>query len=300
MIGALTLDQLRILVTVAEEGSFSAAGRRLGRVQSAISQSTQGLEAVLGVRLFDRDAKTPRLTEAGRALLVQARQVLALTETLQAQAASIASGLEPELVIAVDSLFPSAPLVASLHALQRQFPDLPVTLFTEPILASERRLRLGLADLALCALRPGDTADLVAQPLIWIEMIPVAGSTHPLARETGPISRETLERHVQLVLTDPAAGLDSPSFGVVSPRVWRFVELGRRLDFLKAGFGWCNMPAHMVHPLIESGELARLDLAEPTLGPMSIPIRAIHRRRHPPGPAGRWFLDHLIGTCQGA
>ena len=66
MLDALTLDQLRILIAVAETGSFSAAARRLGRVQSAISQSVQSLEATLGVQLFDRETKTPRLSEAGR------------------------------------------------------------------------------------------------------------------------------------------------------------------------------------------------------------------------------------------
>ena len=56
MLDPLTLDQLRVLVAVAEEGSFSAAARKLGRVQSAISQSVQGLETALGVTIFDRDS----------------------------------------------------------------------------------------------------------------------------------------------------------------------------------------------------------------------------------------------------
>ena len=46
MIGSLSLDQLRVLVTIADAGSFSAAGRRLGRVQSAVSQTIATLEAV--------------------------------------------------------------------------------------------------------------------------------------------------------------------------------------------------------------------------------------------------------------
>ena len=66
MIDPLTLDQLRVLVSVAESGSFSAAARRLGRVQSAVSQSIQTMEATLGLALFDRSTRTPALTEAGR------------------------------------------------------------------------------------------------------------------------------------------------------------------------------------------------------------------------------------------
>ncbi len=52
MLDPMTLDQLRVLVAVAETGSFSAAARRLGRVQSAVSQSVQSLETALGTTLF--------------------------------------------------------------------------------------------------------------------------------------------------------------------------------------------------------------------------------------------------------
>ena len=69
MLDRLTLDQLRTLVAVAEAGSFSAAGRHLRRVQSAVSQTVQALETTLGVPLFDRSPKSPVLTEAGKALL---------------------------------------------------------------------------------------------------------------------------------------------------------------------------------------------------------------------------------------
>lgn len=298
MLGALTLDQLRMLAAVADEGSFSAAGRRLQRVQSAVSQSIQGLEATLGVKLFDRSAKTPTLTDTGRAIVAQARQVLVQADALKAQAAAISAGLEPELVLAVDSLFPSQPLLDSLHELSLRFPDLRVTLYTEAIGAPEKRLRDGVAQLALCSLLTGLPSDMVAEPLTWIDMVAVAGAQHPLTMAPTPIALEVLELHVQLILTDPLAGVAGPSFGVISPRIWRFVDLGRRLDFLKAGFGWGYMPVHMVGPLIAAGDLVQLQLRELTPPPGGIPINAVHRRHHPLGPAGRWFLDRLKVACR--
>jgi len=101
VIGALTLDQLRILVTIADAGSFSAAGRRLGRVQSAISQAIATLEAVQGVALFDRNGHRPQLTDVGRVLVVQARLVLASAARFEAVAAGTREGLEPELALAI-------------------------------------------------------------------------------------------------------------------------------------------------------------------------------------------------------
>jgi DNA-binding transcriptional LysR family regulator len=299
MISSLTLEQLRVFTAVVDEGSFSAAGRRLRRVQSAVSQSIQTLELGLGLALFDRSSKIPALTDAGRALLGQARQVLRETAALQAQAMAIGAGMEPDLTLAVDSLFPSPPLLSSLQALRLRFPDIPVTLYTEPILAAERRLREGAASIGLFGLRPGDAADVVALPLTAIEMTPVAAPGHPLARLGEPLSRDEMSRYVQLILTDPSAAPDAPAFGVLSPRVWRFVDLGRRLDFLRAGFGWGNMPSHMVAGDIASGGLARLELAEPSLLPRRIPIFAVHARVRPPGPAGRWLLDRLVEACRG-
>ena len=81
MLDRLTLDQLRILATVAETGSFSAAARKLGRVQSAISQSVQSLESTLGLPLFDREGKVPKLNDAGRVLLQDARRLARAKKT---------------------------------------------------------------------------------------------------------------------------------------------------------------------------------------------------------------------------
>lgn len=72
-----SLDQLRVLLMIADTGSFSAAGRQLGRVQSAISQTIAALESRQGVALFDRSGHRPQLTEGGQVLVDQAKLVLA-------------------------------------------------------------------------------------------------------------------------------------------------------------------------------------------------------------------------------
>ncbi|HYG25680.1 MAG TPA: LysR substrate-binding domain-containing protein, partial [Caulobacteraceae bacterium] len=98
--------------------------------------------------------------------------------------------------------------------------------------------------------------------------------------------------HVQLVLTDPESQ-GGPSYSVVSPRVWRFVDLGRRLDFLLAGFGWATMPLHLVEQHLRSGALKRLPIEDPSILPGSIPIYAVHQRARPLGAAARSLLQDL-------
>jgi DNA-binding transcriptional LysR family regulator len=75
MLDGLTLDQLRTFIAAVDEGSFSAAGRKLRRAQSVVSQTLANLEAQLGVKLFDRSARYLRLTEEAPSLLADARSV---------------------------------------------------------------------------------------------------------------------------------------------------------------------------------------------------------------------------------
>ncbi|PLY40385.1 LysR family transcriptional regulator [Janthinobacterium sp. ROICE36] len=292
MIGSLTLDQLRVLVTIADTGSFSAAGRHLGRVQSAISQAIATLEDVQGVLLFDRSGHRPRLTDTGRVLVEQARLVLASAARFEGVAMGTRAGLEPELVIAIDPLVPTAPLIASLSALSRTFPNLPVSFSTEGLGGSLRRLRNDRAAIGICLLLPSIPDDIAAYPLLRVGMQAVVAPGHPLASLGRPATQTDLEPHVQLVLSDPV-NPGSENFGIASGKLWRFVDLGRRLDFLLGGFGWCRMPDHLVLPLIAAGSLVALKIEHDPTPREGLTIYAAHQRGRTLGPAGRWLLVDL-------
>lgn len=84
--GLPTLDQLRVFVAVIDCGSFSRAARELHRTQSVISYTIANLEAQLNVELFDRSKRKPTLTEAGKALLADARTVGMKVDAMRARA----------------------------------------------------------------------------------------------------------------------------------------------------------------------------------------------------------------------
>lgn len=293
MIGNLTLDQLRVLVTIAEAGSFSAAGRRLGRAQSAISQMIATLENAQGIAMFDRSGFRPVVTEARRVLVAQARAVLSSAARFEAIAAATRDGVEAELAIAIDPLVPTDAFIDSLHALRAEFPCLSVSFSTEGLGGAERRLRRGEAALALCILLPSVPEDVVALPLLGIDLMPVVSANHPLARLNRSVTRSDLAEHVQLVLSDPSTP-DGPSYGVVGSRQWRFVDLGRRLDFLLAGMGWCRMPERLVAPHLAAGRLVPIAIEDDPAGPKgTLTIYAAHMRDQPLGRAGSWLLTNL-------
>src|SRR5258708_10416246 len=113
MLDAVSLDQLRTFIAAAEEGSFSAAGRKLRRSQSLVSQTVANLEGQLSVPLFDRANKYPRLTEAGQALLHEAKAVVGGMDGFKARARTMAEGPEPELSVVLAVAYP---IPAPTHA----------------------------------------------------------------------------------------------------------------------------------------------------------------------------------------
>ena len=290
MIGSLTLDQLRVLVAIADMGSFSAAGRALGRVQSAISQSVASLETMQGVEIFDRTGYRPLLTDTGRVLVDQARLVLASAARFEAVASNASGGLEAELTLSIDPLVPSAPLTGALRDLSETYPDLPISFSTEGLGGSLRRLRDGSASLGICTLLPSVPDDVVAFALFRTAMRPVVAPGHPLVSVGRSVRASDLEPHIQLVLSDPVEPL-GPNYGLASARLWRFADLNRRFDFLLAGFGWCRMPEHLVLDALADGRLVELEIENDTAPPDGLTIYAAHRRDSALGPAGRWLLD---------
>src|SRR6202008_2518428 len=216
----------------------------------------------LRLALFDRSGKTPVLTDAGRTVLNDARQVVRRADALRTHAETIAGGTEPELAFAVDPLFPTAILMESLRALQTAFPCLQVTLLTEGLGATEQRLRDGHARFAIYSILTTGADDLEAEFLTHIAMVPVVAASHLLAAEPGPLTREILEQQVQLVVTDRSPLTQNLRGGIYSARIWRFADFSTRLDYLLAGFGWCHMPWHMIREHVRAGRLKQLDISQ--------------------------------------
>ena len=135
--------------------------------------------------------------------------------------------------------------------------------------------------------------DIAALPLLGIDLVPVVAPHHPLARLGRTATRADLDEHVQLVLSDPSAP-DGPSYGVMSTKAWRFVDLGRRLDFLLAGLGWCRMPEPLVAPFLAERHLVPLAIEDdPARSAGTLTIYASHMRGRALGRAGAWLLDDL-------
>src|SRR6516162_9079545 len=224
MLDAVTLDQLRTLIAAADEGSFSGAGRKLRRAQSVISKTLANLEGQFGVTLFDRTRRRPVLTAHGQVLLAHARTVVGDVDLLKAQARRLAGGLEPELSIVVEVMFPMATLTAAVTA----FHLTPLRLYVEALGAVIQPVLDGRCTLAISGELAFVPPQFSKEPLLEVTLVHVTSPGHPLATYGRPIPSSELAKHIQLVLTDRSTLSKGKEFGVLSPRTWRLANLGAK------------------------------------------------------------------------
>lgn len=294
-VGQPTLDQLRIFLEVAQEGSFNRAARKLGRALSVVSYGIASLERQLGVRLFDREgSRRPVLTEAGRALLADARAVSDEADVLVARARGIRQGLETEVALAVDVMVPSSTVAEILRDFQDIFPTVNLRLHVEALGAIASLVLDKHADLGVAGPDILDLPELERRALGKVELIPVAAPRHPLA-QMGEIGPGETRQHLQLVLTDRSPLTEGREFSVLSPRTWRLADLGAKHALLLEGIGWGNMPHHMVREDLAANRLVALCL--PEAPQIEYGLHALWRKDSRPGVATTWMLTALTERC---
>ena len=299
MLEGVTIEQLRTLRAVAEAGSFSAAARQLGRVQAAVSQSIDRLEAQLGLRLFDRTGRVPVLTAHGEAVVEAAAQIEDRVGVLDELVASLKRGAERTLHIVVDVMFPTESLVAFAKDFAREHPDVGLLLSTEILSGVTAHVRDKRSSWGI-AIEDADLGDLDSRPIADVRLIPVAARTHPLALRDEPIAAAVLAETVQIVQGQhrPETESTRDDHGVFSPKTWRVVDLATKQALIAGGLGWGHMPEHLVREELRSGRLVALRLEAWGSVPPRRSLLVVWRRHAVMGPVATWAQRHLSELCK--
>lgn len=287
-----TLDQLQIFLTIVETGSFAGAARKLGRATSVISYAVANLEAQLGLELFDRaSTKKPQLTDAGRAVLSDARTISLGLGDLLARARGLISGLEAEVALVVDVMLPTAKLVEVLDAFQAAYPTVSLRLYVEALGAVTQLVLNRTADIGISGPVLFGSDSLETRKIGALRLVPVAAPSHPLSRYRQAAPLAAARKHIQLVLTDRSELTKGQDFNVIGVRTWRLADMGSKHALLLAGVGWGSMPDTMVRDDIAAGRLVRLKLD--AWENAVYPLQAVHRTDATPGPAASWLIERL-------
>lgn len=268
MLDALTLDQMRMFVSVAEAGSFRSGAARLLRAQSAVSYAIANLEHQLDVSLFDRSAHRPKLTAAGQALLEDVRAVLLKVDFLRARARSLGEGVEIELSLVVDTLYPLSMVAAALKDLHDSLPSVRVRLAVEPLGGPLQALLDKRCDLAIMAGEDFLDPRVETEALQLVPIVAVAAATHALALRRKRLTSVELADHLQIVLEDPTSLSEGQDFGVLSPQTLRVGTQDAKRALILGSVGWGRLPHWAVERELEEKQLVQLDAT--ALGPLGV------------------------------
>src|ERR1700761_1508114 len=178
MLDAVSLDQLRTFIAAVDEGSFSAASRKLLRSQSVVSETVSNLEEQIGVPLFDRSGRYPKLTPAGIVLLADARNVIGGVDLLKARAKGMASGLEPELSVVVDVFYPIDAITQVAKEFRVQFPAVPLRIYVEALGAAIQPVLDGRCSVGIIGSLPEIPASFTNERLSEVSFLMVTSGDH--------------------------------------------------------------------------------------------------------------------------
>jgi LysR family transcriptional regulator, cyn operon transcriptional activator len=273
----ILLDTARLaaFAAVARTGGFSKAANALGKTQSSVSQAVLLLERELSQKLFSRDGHTPRLTDAGHALLRHATRIFEEMALAEAELSALSELRFGELVVGTSDTLACYFLPPVFAAFRERYPNVELRLDNRPspVIAervSERQVDIGIVSLPLpLSLELSgrkvserlDTVVLVAQ-----EDIAVCAPNHALAKRR-EVTVQDLSPHPLLLLdrTTSSRALVEAAFAAEKTPLsvameMSSVEVLKRLAEL--GFGVAIVPRFAVQRELESGLLSALKLKD--------------------------------------
>ena len=180
MISKVTLRQLRAFVAVAEGGRFVLAARRVHVSQSALSTLIRELEEALGVRLFDRNTRSVRLTPSGEQFLERARRVLQELDQALQVTRDITTFHRGRVSVACSTVLSSTLVVPFLKAFQASYAGIRLELLDLAEQGIQRAVLDEKADIGIGTQAQTDP-ELTATPLFRDAYRAVLPQGHRLA-----------------------------------------------------------------------------------------------------------------------
>jgi DNA-binding transcriptional LysR family regulator len=289
------LRHLEHFLAVAEEGSFTRAAARIHLVQSALSVSIRSLERELGGRLFDRTTHHVQLTDAGQALLVEARRTLAAADAARDAVAAVHGGVRGTVRVGIMHSLALIDLGGLLARYYRERPMVQIVPSALPGGSTElaRQVTDGRLDLAFVAL-PGEyPPGLTVHPLASEPMSLACPPDHPYADH--PV--------IPLADLDGARFVDfPPGWGTRRSVDQLFLESGLQreiavevadiptvVDLVRAGFGFAFLSPSLVPD-------PRRVALRPTQPRPMFSVSLITPDDRPPSAATRALIDLVRAT----
>jgi DNA-binding transcriptional LysR family regulator len=290
----LTPDALSMLVTIHAQGSFAAAARALGMVPSALTYRVRNIEDALDVLLFDRSSRQAKLTVAGSELLREGERLLEDIDAVANRVKRVATGWEPQLTIAVDSVISRATVMELCEAFFALHPPTRLKLREEVLYGTLDALVTGQADLSIGVATDNITnSSIVGAPLGDMAFIFAVAPHHPLAQQPEPLSDALIQQHRAVAVADSTQRGNALTFGLLGGQdVFTVPSMRAKLEAQLRGLGCGFLPEGLARPYLDTGRLVSRTVDRPSrVIRISYAWRAEASGTH--GRALQWWLQQL-------
>jgi DNA-binding transcriptional LysR family regulator len=289
----LTPDALAMLQTIAATGSFAGAARAMGVVPSALTYRVRQIEDALDVLLYDRSSRQARLTPAGAELLREGARLLEDIDAVANRVKRVATGWEPQLTIAVDSIIAKATVMELCETFFALNPPTRIKLTDETLSGTLEALTSGRADLALGVTESSTQVGIHAKPLGDVRFVYAVAPHHALAEAPEPLTDETIRQHRAVAVADTITRGSGMTIGLLGGQdVFTVATMQAKLDAQLRGLGCGFVPEQMARPYIDTGRLVvkRMERTQRVV-PVNYAWRSLSKTDH--GQALSWWLNQL-------
>ncbi len=258
----MTLEQLKMLTLVAENGTLKQAANLMFKTQPAISQGIKQLESQLGIQLFSRQHYRLELTAEGQQIYQRATQLLIDASEIAQLSEHLAKGNEASITLSFDSSFDLNRLLPIIEATQDTFPDTEIIVKQENITGAIEALRNDETDIAIS---PADVETLEEGMFesLWLyegSMVNVA-APRLLKRHKNLTEIKELRNEYQILIQDSGKGSKGKLFGVQpGQRRWYANDLATKKTILLSGIGWGHLPESLIEKELKNGTLVELNM----------------------------------------
>jgi len=245
------LRHLEYFVAVAEEQHFTRAAERMRVAQSGLSASIRSLERELGAPLFVRSTRRVELTEAGRALLAEARRTLASADAARQAVAAVKGLLRGSLAVGAEQCLGVVDVARMLADFRDRHPNVEIMLRQGPTAELCADLRAGRLDMGFVATdgKPPEQLDLI--PLAAEPMVVVCHPAHRFADDPA-VDWDELEKEIFVDFHRGFGAREVNEEECAARRISRRVavevnDVHSLLDFVGAGLGVAVVPRPIAH-----------------------------------------------------
>nr|WP_145545928.1 LysR family transcriptional regulator [Variovorax boronicumulans] len=260
----LTPDALAMLQAISSSGSFAAAARALGLVPSALTYRVRQIEDALDVLLFDRSSRQARLTEAGAELMREGQRLLHEIDAVANRVRRVATGWEPQLTLAVDSVISRTTMLDLCEAFYAIAPPTRLKIREEVLSGTLEALVTGQADLAIGVVTQGGAIrDLQVRPLGKMRFVYAMAPHHPLAQADEPLPDALVQQHRAVAVADSAQRANVTLGLLGGQDVLTVPTMRAKLEAQLRGLGCGFLPENLARPYIDTGRLVARRVQQP-------------------------------------